>query len=788
MSDGADAAQVAVEMQPRPAALPADGDDGGGPSGGASKQRGSGGGARVVHSPSVEAGNSAAVRAARNRSLLHYGHDRKALRAQNTAITPTSALVLEYQLRLELLHLFDAWDTNGDHRLTTVEILCGIYAAGLTLGGVELRDDPGAASEKLRELIDDVADPSKDGMTPAKAEHYGHHFLDNAGFLKLFMHPNLLGGYPPDAALEIARSLRSKITSDPATAGRLARLRDAQPRLISGAQDRVAKLSDAEYKAFTTPRTVSELHMRSAQPLRIDSSSNSERRASEIEEDVIKHARQVGGHTVKRGSVTIRYEDAYESSEWWVIHWLREWWSRGSTKPSLAIIVWLFAGAILFSLLNEWGFNEAFYYSVQSGLSVGFGSLSEEKLTGRNTIDLCVDGFDTPNATELLRLVLAAQADLGGDMGGQVLCANQHRPNPNYLWSMAYCVLHICLGASVIGGALSLFSAMAVESSKDWYEDAEAEAKLKTKRKARRAAVRRAAMRPMSPKEWAEEAAKDLEDEEDEEPPQLFFGRCDCSTDAAMGWIRKHPQEIKAVTALIVYVIIGSIVYAVVEDVHIVKGAYFAVAACSTAGLAGPSGTNSGSIAFVGLFTLFGVPLYGYTLGIFANGVTAQYIQAKAKKTRLAAITDAEFAAADRLGDSGAGPQDDTIDRYEFALLYFLRNGLVTNGDIETMQKDFDELDADDNQVFDRSEMQAAMQFSKFDENGDDQLSGEFWRGRVFWFVRGLSTPPQMRVCVWCRSRLASFFLFVFFSLIRLRFRSLSFPFVLFPTTHAQRY
>ena len=74
-------------------------------------------------------------------------------------------------------------------------------------------------------------------------------------------------------------------------------------------------------------------------------------------------------------------------------------------------------------------------------------------------------------------------------------------------------------------------------------ERLEAEAKLKTKRKARRAAVRRAAMRPMSPKEWAEEAAKDLEDEEDEEPPQLFFGRCDCSTDAAMGWIRKQAEE-----------------------------------------------------------------------------------------------------------------------------------------------------------------------------------------------------------------------------------------------------
>ena len=82
------------------------------------------------------------------------------------------------------------------------------------------------------------------------------------------------------------------------------------------------------------------------------------------------------------------------------------------------------------------------------------------------------------------------------------------------------------------------------------------------------------------------------------------------------------------------------------------SGLYFAVAACSTAGLAGPSSTNQGSIVFVGLFTLFGVPIYAYTLGIFSNVATANYIQRKEKENRLAPITVEEFLQADQLGRS----------------------------------------------------------------------------------------------------------------------------------------
>ena len=100
-------------------------------------------------------------------------------------------------------------------------------------------------------------------------------------------------------------------------------------------------------------------------------------------------------------------------------------------------------------------------------------------------------------------------------------------------------------------------------------------------------------------------------------------------------WIDEHLAAVKAVGLLVFWILFGAIVFCMLENVHWIKGLYFAVAACSTGGLAGPSANSDGSIAFVGLFTLLGVPIYAYTLGIFSNVVTAKYLTKKAQENRL---------------------------------------------------------------------------------------------------------------------------------------------------------
>ena len=46
------------------------------------------------------------------------------------------------------------------------------------------------------------------------------------------------------------------------------------------------------------------------------------------------------------------------------------------------VLLWLLGGAIFYWNVNQWTFGQAFYYSVQAGLSIGFGEgLLEEKHT-----------------------------------------------------------------------------------------------------------------------------------------------------------------------------------------------------------------------------------------------------------------------------------------------------------------------------------------------------------------------------------------------------------------------
>ena len=594
--------------------------------------------------------------------------------------TPT--LLSQTALRLELLQLFNTWDTNNDEVLSLLEIVFGLRVRGFSL-----------SPDTLRHIIEDVADPQKNNFTSNSEEVHGHHFLDNESFIEVFTHAELLGKLPTSDAIRVVKLMRDSLSSDSSFAAQLRQCRIKQESLMTLAKQ-MAK--DSSERRSTTDRIQQYKHL-----------------SFQAEEKKKKAKRK---KKTQRKSVLV--SDVYDVAENKTCRSIKRWWNAGSTKPCLAVLVWLFAASFLFTFVNRWGFNEAFYYSVQSGLSVGFGSLSEEKITGRNAFEVCVSAAEVNATARLAALIEQAQVSqdaalretLAPFANTQEICAYEYTPNPLSLLSMLYTVLHICLGASVIGGALSLFSAMAVESSKAWYDDANSSALTQHKQAQRKNLIRMASQNDGS----SSPESKD------------FNGGTSCWASrwaSITGWLREHPAEVKAVTFMQCYAWLGAIVYAVLEDVHWIKGLYFSVAACSTAGLAGPNPTNPGSILFVGLFTLFGVPMYAYTLGIFANGATATYIHAKAMKRRLHVISESEFAAADRLHNGGVSDSGASIDMHEFALLWFLRNQLITPADIDDMHRDFADLDADDDGMFDQSEMQAAMMYAKFDSDGDGELT-----------------------------------------------------------------
>ena len=64
-------------------------------------------------------------------------------------------------------------------------------------------------------------------------------------------------------------------------------------------------------------------------------------------------------------------------------------WGKYHLTFVIIFFVWMFGCAAVHVFLNDWDFSSGFYYSIQSGFSVGFGVLSELKYHGKNLMDEC---------------------------------------------------------------------------------------------------------------------------------------------------------------------------------------------------------------------------------------------------------------------------------------------------------------------------------------------------------------------------------------------------------------
>jgi len=106
---------------------------------------------------------------------------------------------------------------------------------------------------------------------------------------------------------------------------------------------------------------------------------------------------------------------------------------KGPLPALLFFIIWELAFATFYCLYDDFRFDRAYYYAAQAGLSVGFGSLTEECMGG-------LTGCDEPR--------LASAYDV----------------------SKFVTILNVLLGSSVIGGALGYFVESALKDHGEWYE------------------------------------------------------------------------------------------------------------------------------------------------------------------------------------------------------------------------------------------------------------------------------------------------------------------------------
>lgn len=163
------------------------------------------------------------------------------------------------------------------------------------------------------------------------------------------------------------------------------------------------------------------------------------------------------------------------------------------------------------------------------------------------------------------------------------------------------------------------------------------------------------------------------------------------------------------------------------EDWTFIQCIYFAVAACSTAGLQAPSvdlSNNNFQLFYVTVFIIFGVPIYGMVLGQFANLTIEDYLEKKTQDKIHKRMTTAEINFAMHF-DKSTG---DVIEWPEFVCFSLIRLGICEKDILDEIRNHFEEMDIDSSGYLEKDELAAAMAFDRRDIKRNGALSKASFR------------------------------------------------------------
>mmetsp|Transcript_12586 Transcript_12586/g.29560 ORF Transcript_12586/g.29560 Transcript_12586/m.29560 type:complete len:414 (+) Transcript_12586:59-1300(+) len=379
----------------------------------------------------------------------------------------------------------------------------------------------------------------------------------------------------------------------------------------------------------------------------------------------------------------------------------------------LVVFCWLLLGMIVFRAANNcstsdacvggelvtteqcgWTWEESFYYSVQTGFSIGFGLLSESN-----------------NGSRL------------------------------------YSVFHILMGSSIIGGILAFFVATAVDRHVGYRGRAEEKlAEYSEKVNAdgysgftadqlrpllcKYEVLYRDVLEKVEPSDDEVEkqmkqyvslpvrsrgklATSLLKRAFDENVEEMKGGRLsiedimklhveesNCRV-KARHFVQDHFQAIILFGAFFLWIIIGIIYGASVEEWGFIQSLYFAVSTLSTAGLQGVTRDNP-NVMFAAFFALVGVPLYGGALGSVANILVDKYNERVADSNLNSRLKQSEVSFVEHLL---ATSESDTLSLAEFIEVELLHIGAVDRGTLQQIKQRFTALDKDASGTLSKSEV-----------------------------------------------------------------------------------
>jgi len=379
---------------------------------------------------------------------------------------------------------------------------------------------------------------------------------------------------------------------------------------------------------------------------------------------------------------------------------------KGLLIAASGVLAWLFVGAIFYYAVGNcsktayfdadgnlgekeycpWTFAQAFYFSVQTGLSIGFGLLAESKDE-----------------------------------------------------SMAYSIFHILAGSSVVGGALALFASLALIRGTHFMSDEEQKIahharSLHTKDvfvgltlsevhdmmckypHYANSIIRKLEKDPnvahQKIQEFAEtdeakrrELATNILKEAKEKLPEFKDEKLSISemetmhrNYASFGYRMKmkfvtHRNFVVTAFAFFAWIATGTIFSVVADENNFITGLYFAVSTLSTAGMVSVKTVESQAhVVFTALFALLGVPLYCTFLGMFANILVDRYNNKQVEKTLRSKLTTSEKEFLEHLS---CQDHKQEVDLAEFVEFQILRLGLADRSLLKDIRKQFEDMDTD---------------------------------------------------------------------------------------------
>jgi len=376
---------------------------------------------------------------------------------------------------------------------------------------------------------------------------------------------------------------------------------------------------------------------------------------------------------------------------------------RGLVLAALAVLSWVFFGAVVYYLVGNcstvtrlsetgaevqvdicpWHFAHAFYYSVQTGLSIGFGVLSE-----------------TQKLSELYSIfhILAGSSVISGALGFFVsMAVTQQR---HFLSQSEHRLIKASLALQVDGyHGLTLPQARELMLAHPQYVNAIIRKLYPSSREAAEHISNFARADPLVRKALANELLKratqavdffkhdSLSLEDLVAVDQEHSGRIQ----KARRFLRHNATFIRLLAAFVAWIAIGAIFSAVTAGNDLIRSVYFAIAACSTAGIV-PTRTvrSDANVGFVGVFCLVGVPLYAACLGSFANILVQKTLARQTEDKLNENLTEAEAAYLRHLGDiDGHGE----VTVAEYTELHLLRLGVVDREMLQAIRAQFQKLD-----------------------------------------------------------------------------------------------